>query len=220
MAEKKEIAECFKKTYLTPQGVASFPHLAEAQTKFVKEGVYDVTLYFDEKAGSEFVASLEEAYNQACKEAKEKYEEQKPQYKKDNPEIKFEQFYREEVDDNGFATGRIFVKFKRQATVKTKDNKLLEFSVAVFDRYNQAMPKEVVAKASSGSIMKAAFKANPYFVAAGAKAGISLQLEAVQIVELKEWIGNKSASYYGFQSFEDEDDAVFDNNAGVDGGSF
>ena len=220
MAEKKEIAECFKKTYLTPQGVASFPHLAEAQTKFVKEGVYEVTLYFDEKAGSEFVASLEEAYNQACKEAKEKYEEQKPQYKKDNPEIKFEQFYREEVDDNGFATGRIFVKFKRQATVKTKDNKLLEFSVAVFDRYNQAMPKEVVAKASSGSIMKAAFKANPYFVAAGAKAGISLQLEAVQIVELKEWIGNKSASYYGFQSFEDEDDAVFDNNAGVDGAAF
>lgn len=220
MAEKKEIAECFKKTYLTPQGVASFPHLAEAQTKFVKEGVYDVTLYFDEKAGSEFVASLEEAYNQACKEAKEKYEEQKPQYKKDNPEIKFEQFYREEVDDNGFATGRIFVKFKRQATVKMKDNKLLEFSVAVFDRYNQAMPKEVVAKASSGSIMKAAFKANPYFVAAGAKAGISLQLEAVQIVEAKEWTGTKSAADYGFQSFEDEDGAAFAESAGVDGGSF
>lgn len=220
MAEKKEIAGCFKKTYLTPQGVASFPHLAEAQTKFVKEGVYGVTLYFDEKTGGEFVASLEEAYNQACKEAQEKYEEQKPQYKKDNPEIKYEPFYKEEVDDNGFSTGRIFVKFKRQATGVTKDGKHLDFKVAVFDRYNKAMKKEDIEKAGSGSIMKCAFKVSPYFVLAGAKAGISLKLEAVQIVEAKEWTGTKSAADYGFQSFEDEDGAAFAESAGVDGAAF
>ena len=220
MADKKEKAECFKKTYTTPQGEAAYPHLAEPQTKFNEAGVYDVTLYFDAEAGGKLLEMLTPAYEQACKEAREIYEQQKPQYKKDNPEIKFEQFYREEVDDDGFGTGRIFVKFKRQATVKTKDRKVIEFSVAVFDRHNQAMPKELVAKASSGSIMRAAFKANPYFVAAGAKAGISLQLEAVQIVELKEWAGTKSADSYGFQSFEDEDDAFLSESAGDNGSTF
>lgn len=220
MAEKKEVAECFKKTYMTPQGEAAYPHIAEPQTKFNDEGLYDVTMYFDETSGGKLVERLSEAYNQACEEAKKKYEEQKPQYKKDNPNINFEQFYREEVDDNGFSTGRIFVKFKKKASVKTKDGRILNFNVPVFDKYNQPMDKEIVKKASSGSIMKCAFKVSPYFVIAGAKAGISLQLEAVQIIEMKEWTDSKSAADYGFQSFEDDDGAAFTESAGGDGGSF
>lgn len=220
MAEKKEVAECFKKTYMTPQGEAAYPHIAEPQTKFDDDGLYEVTMYFDEASGGKLIEMLSEAYNQACEEAKKKYNGQKPQYKKDNPEINFEQFYREEVDDNGFSTGRIFVKFKKKASVKTKDGRILNFNVPVFDRYNQPMDKKTAKKASSGSIMKCAFKVSPYFVIAGAKAGISLQLEAVQIIEMKEWTGSKSAADYGFQSFEDDDGAAFAESAGGDGGSF
>lgn len=215
MAEKKEVAECFKKTYITPQGEASYPHLVEPQTKYNEDGLYDVTMYFDEQSGGRLIETLSEAYNKACEEAKARYEEQKPQYKKDNPKINFEQFYREEVDDNGFSTGRIFVKLKKKAKIKTKDGKILQTKVAVFDRYNQPMSEEVVKKASSGSIMKCAFKVSPYFVPAGAKAGISLQLDAVQIIEAKEWTGKKSAADYGFQSFEDEDGAAFAEQAGT-----
>lgn len=220
MSKEKELAACFKKMYITPQGEASYPHIVEPQTKFKEDGEYNVTMYFDEKSGGEFVESLNEAYNQACEEAKEKYEEQKPQYKKDNPDINFEQFYREEVDDNGFSTGRIFVRFKCKAKIKTKDNKIFEKKVAIYDRYNQPMPVEKAKKVSSGSIMKVAFKASPYFVPAGCKVGISLNLEAVQVIEAKEWDGTRSAADYGFQSFEDDDGATFAESAGGDGGSF
>lgn len=201
---------------MTPQGEAQYPHLAEACTKFKETGEYNVTMFFDDRAGSELLERLNEAYQQACNEAKAKYEEQKPQYKKDNPEIKYEQFYREEVDENGFATGRIFVRLKKDAKVKTKDGKVLEFKVVVFDRYNKPMSPNEIKKAGSGSIMKCAFKVSPYFVLAGAKAGITLKLEAVQIVESKEWNGSKSADDYGFKSFEDEDGEAFETTQSSD----
>lgn len=214
MAKEKELASCFKKMYVTPQGEASYPHIAEPQTKFNEDGVYDVTMYFDEQSGGKLLEQLNDAYNQASIEAKEKYEEQKPQYKKDNPQINYEPFYREEVDDDGVSTGRIFVKFKCKAKIKTRDNKIFEKKVAIYDRYNQPMPNEKAKKVSSGSIMKVAFKASPYFVPAGCKAGISLQLEAVQVIEAKEWDGTRSAADYGFKSFEDEDGAAFGQSEG------
>lgn len=204
--EKEELKECFKKQYLTPEGVAKFPHLAEPNTRFVKGGKYEVRLYFDDEAGAKLLAMLQEAYDEAIEIAKEKYKKMNAQSKANNP-FSPQQFYKEEVLDDGTSTGRIFIHFDKLAKLELDDGRVLEFEVPVFDKANKPMTQEDIKKASGGSTMRAAFKVKPYFMPAGAKAGISIGLEAVQIIKAVEY--TRDAESYGFTAYDESDDEDF-----------
>ena len=204
--EKEELKECFKKQYLTPEGVAKFPYLAEPNTKFVKGGKYEVRLYFDSEAGVKLLAMLQEAYDEAIKWAKEKYEKMNAQSKANNP-FSPQQFYKEEVLDDGTSTGRVFIHFDKFAKLELDDGRVLEFKVPVFDKANKPMLQEDIKKACSGSTMRAAFKVKPYFMPAGAKAGLSIDLQAVQIIKAVEY--TRDAESYGFTAYDESDDEDF-----------
>lgn len=208
--EKEELKECFKTQYLTPEGIAKYPHLAEPNTKFAKFGTYEVRLYFDSEAGAELLAMLQEAYDEAIKWAKEKYEKMNAQSKANNP-FSPQQFYKEEVLDDGTSTGRVFIRFDKFAKKELEDGRVLEFKVPVFDKANKPMTQEDIKKASSGSTMKAAFKVKPYFMPAGAKAGLSIDLQAVQIIKAVEY--TRDAEGYGFTAYDESDDEDFASTA-------
>lgn len=204
--EKEELKECFKTQYVTPEGIAKFPHLAEPNTKFVKTGKYEVSLYFDTENGTKLLAMLQEAYDEAIKIGKEKYEKLSAQSKANTP-FSPQNFYKEEVLNDGTSTGRIFIHFDKFAKLELEDGRVLEFKVPVFDKTNKPMLLEDIKKASNGSKMKAAFKVKPYFMPAGAKAGLSIDLQAVQIVKAEEYV--RDAESYGFAAYDESNDEEF-----------
>ena len=204
--EKEELKECFKKQFVSPEGIARYPHLAEPNVKFVKTGKYEVRLYFDSEGGAKLLAMLQEAYDEAIRLGKEKYEKLSAQSKA-NTAFSPQPFYKEEVLDDGTSTGRIFVNFDKFAKLELDDGRVLEFKVPVFDKANKPMLTEDIRQASSGSIMKAAFKVKPYFMPAGAKAGISFDLQAVQIVKAESYV--RDAESYGFAAYDESNDEDF-----------
>jgi len=82
----------------------------------------------------------------------------------------------------------------------------------------------VMTKAPSiwgGTVGKVAFEVMPYFNNAQCEGGLSLRLDAVQIIELVSG-GGKSASAYGFgeeEGYEHDNDAFADESDSTDNGS-
>lgn len=178
--------------FTTPKGPLGFPWITKPDTKFNKSGVYqtEITIpgelfeaplkkhkneefkgrslkdIFDEMAD----AAYEEGYASAVEAAKKKRKKLES-YTKTLP-------YREELDEDGEETGNYILTAKLNRVIKLPDGKVIKQKPEVVDAKKNPVTEPVF----SGSVAKLIVETNPY--SNSEKAGLSLRLKAVQVLEL------------------------------------
>jgi len=170
-------------------GVAVFPHLTKADTKFKEEGEYHVKLRLQRGAPGvdEFLeqinAKFEENYVDQCKRARED-NKKKPKKCTDLP-------FADVENDEGEETSEVDVKFKLPALIKGKPTK-----VKFFDAKGKVIenPQPIY----GGSELKINFYYWGWnFSKTG--AGVTLRLRGVQIIKLVTATGaSNNPDDYGF----------------------
>lgn len=200
---------------VTPAGIAVYPKLNEPDTKFDPNGTYSVRLKLTDEEAAPLIETIDElideAFDAAVAEAKTPAAKKKIK-RADVP-------YRAEENDQGEPTGYTLFNFKRKASGVTKEGRVWAYACPVFDAKLKPVDLTKV-KIGGGSTLVVSYSAAPYNVPA-IGVGASLRLEAVQLLDLKEW-GVKDASSFGFsvsagfeaeevsqeaQAFAGEDDA-------------
>lgn len=186
----------------TPSGIAVYPKIEKADTKFDANGIYSVDLDLDQKEGGELAAKLQkiadESYAAECKA-------------KGKKALKRSDMPWKETED-----GKIRFKFKLKAKGGTGE-KQWDQKPALFDAKGNPVKDLNV---GSGSIVKVAFDVVPYFTAMVGQ-GISLRLRAVQVIELRQFVAGDNFDAFGFKATdgfvkEQEPVATFDDNADND----
>ena len=176
MTEKKK-AERF----VSPKGIASYPHLTKPDTKFNPDGEYKVSLIVAGDVASKAIDFLTEQHEAAVAKAKKENAGKR---------VKESELPFIENDD-----GTVTFKFKLKAKVTPKKGDPFEQKPALFDAKGKPLTGEP--KVGGGSTIKVCYEVVPYYTAI-AGAGVSLRLKAVQIIELKEYSGGGNAESYGF----------------------
>lgn len=201
---------------VTPIGIAQYPYLTSPDTKFNPDGEYRVNLILDpsDPGVQEFLEKLEELAEEAVEAEREKLRSAAKNPKlgeKAASQVQPQEPYSEELDSEGEPTGRFIVKFKSKAKVKRKDGS--EFSIApkLFDA--QGKPWNLEETVMGGARIRVNFTPRGYYVAGTKAAGISLQLNAVQIIENS---NGGDASFFGFAAVEtkgdeDSNEELFDS---------
>ena len=218
MAEKKKIV---RRT--TPKGYALWPYLTKPDDRPIKgkpqKAAFKVNLAYA-KDDLDWL-KLKELLDGLVEEAYEKAVEENPKKKK----LIVRQFpYSDELDEEGEETGRVIVKFKQSAQIKKKNGEVINVTIPLFDA--KGTPMKAGTQVYSGSIVKVAFTTRPYLVDSTNCAGVSLDLNAVQVLKLVSST-TRDASAYGFgqeegyeaDEEEDTDNHGFeDENVGEGGG--
>lgn len=189
----------------SPNVSVLWPNLITPSTKFNERGVYDVTMIltpgnpehqaFIERVETEY----QSAYAAMCKE------QGKPKLKKaDSPLTPV-------MTPDGMETGDFKIKAKLTASGETKDGRRFERKPALFDAHGKPWKGGAI---GNGSLLRIAMRPNPFYVPA-LGAGLSLRLEAVQVIEARE--GGKSFNEFGFiaQPEAEETSSPFAGDAGV-----
>lgn len=195
----------------SPIGRANYPYLNTPDTKFKEEGEYKVDLILDKVEDAQFLGALKARAEKAFEAAKVdlKKKNKHGQVKNLQPYVPYEELY----DNEGNTTGEVKVKLKTKALIKRSDGSSFELKPDLFDSAGKPLDREEVI-IYSGSKIRANFTPAPFYSAAINKAGISLRLNAVQVIELSE--GNSaSADNYGFGVVDDgftADEADFGNS--------
>jgi hypothetical protein len=209
----------FKK-FITPRCEAQWAFLAFPQTKFNPDGVYAVNMLFD--ADSEDWKKLKEKIDELVDIAfEEKTKGMKPgvrkQFKKHYP-------YQDQLDDeSGEPTGKIIIKAKKDAVFKNKKGETIKFKPRLFDAKGKKLKAGNNFIVPNGSIIKVQVYPSAFDMAANKIAGITLKLEAAQIIELAEMsggFGEEEGSFDADEFMNENGDDDFgneaDNNNGED----
>ena len=211
--------------FTTPKGVADYPKLNRPDTKFQKEGEYSVKLYMDPTKGpvkceiqengkpvkkmlsiEDFEKVLDTAFDEAVKNgrkatraagAKTKIEPgTKPYGWNDNFDDDGKLLERTEKD--GPRLFYINAKMKA-AGISQKTNEPYEQKPTIFDCAKP--PKDITnvcPNIGSGSILIVGAQAVEFLH--GKMAGLTIRLQAVQVVEIK--AGSRDADSFGFDGEE------------------
>lgn len=194
--------------FVTPAGLAVFPHILTPDTKFNADGVYQTELSLPMDAivttsKGESLGSFQEWLDAATHEAYEKAvaENAGKKDKKGKPVVVVEADAPYRIDGD-----KLIPKFKLNATGKTRTGEVFTQQPAVFDAKGKPAQLE---RLWSGSTIKVSFELVPYFMESTKQAGVSLRMKAVQVIELRT-SGGGDGSAYGFgeeEGFEDEGQA-------------
>ncbi len=189
-----------KKFKVSPKGVAVWPKVNRPDTKFDADGVYSIDLKLEGKTAKEFAKFIDAHVADSFAEAKK-------ENKKAAKQITAAQPFKPEVDDEGDETGATLFRFKRKAIGKNgKTGETWKNIVKLFDTKGQRCNVLL----GGGSDVKVSFSIRPYYMASTKSAGVTLDLRAVQIINLVQ--GGTSESY-GFgeeDGWEDDGTAVVD----------
>jgi hypothetical protein len=168
--------------YVTPTGIAQYPHLTKPDTKFNPDGEYKVNLELsDPDAIATITSFLDEQTANAIQKAKEENKGKK--IKESDPPYT--------VDEE---TGKCVVRFKLKAKVTPKTGEGWAQKPALFDAKGAPITGSI--NIGGGTKMKVSYECVPYYTAI-AGAGVSLRVRAVQILELVEY-GSAGAGAFGF----------------------
>lgn len=203
----------------SPIGRANYPYLNTPDTKFKEEGEYKVDLILDKVEEAEFLGNLKARSEKAFEQAKVKLKKKNKhaQIKNMQVYVPFEDIY----DDEGNPTGEVKVKVKTKALIKRQDGSSFEIKPDLFDSAGKPLNREEVI-IYAGSMIRVNFTPAPFYSPAINKAGVTLRLNAVQVIELSE--GNSgSAENYGFGVVDDgftaDEDTDFSNSDSSSGTS-
>lgn len=198
--------------FVSPQGVFSFPKLTEPDTKYKDEGEYSVNLILDKNSpeAKKLIAQCDKAAAESLANAKAKA---KNAAEAKRWETKYLPYSDVEDIETGEPTGEIKVKFTMRASgVSKQTGKSWTRKPALFDAKGKPITGDV--KIGGGTIGKISYEIIPYSPTTQVGASVKLALEAVQIIELREW-GERSADSYGFGQEEgyahEEDNSPFDD---------
>lgn len=194
------MAKYFNLKGKTPKGELQYPKLQTPDTKYDTEGVYSTNVVL----GEEEHAKLLEAVQPAIAEMRNELEAL-PKRKRDA--INEREPFTPEYDDNDDETGRYIWKFRTKAEIKGVPRK-----VALFDAKGSRLQN---VNPWGGTEAIVAYTASPYIIPGSKMAGVSLRLEAVQVLRLVSGGSGGSASGFGFGAVEgydaiedDEDDVA------------
>lgn len=198
MADKKQ-----KREILTsPKGIAVYPHLNKPD-EYKGKKRYKVMLRVSEEDFAGLKRRIDEAVDNAwdalisqVKPAARK------QFSKHYP-------YEEEYDDNEEPTGNYLVKFTKNAEFEDKKGNIVETTLPLLDAKRKPMTKAVW----GGSTIKVAFFVFQYKNDSAKDIGISLKMQAVQVIELVSSGGAGAAAGY----FEDEEGYEVDDATDANG---
>lgn len=180
--------------YTSPKGIAQYPWVIDADTKFDKDGQYHLQLDVNKDDARDMIVNLSKILNESLEEF------QKEKGKKLNAVPFFE-----ETDD-----GKVQFKFKQKKIISRKDGTRLEIKIPIFDAKGTPCSRDI--KLGTGSTVKVSYSVMPYFNPTVKGVGLSLRLVAVQVINLVEYGSGGSAESYGFDSEEDGYTATSDDN--------
>ena len=209
----------------TPTGVLKYPKLVKPDygtDEYPKaDGEFNTKLVLSASDAAALIKNLEPQFKEAVELGKAEWQNQKPENRKKYP-FKEALFYVDEYDEDGNETGSVIFTFKKKAGgVRKKDGEVWKAKPPqMFDAKGKPCGKDV--NPWGGTTAKISFTTRPYFVVTHG-AGISLGLEAIQIIDLVMG-GERAAGDYGFgeeegfeaaDSFEDEtaDDDMSSNDS-------
>ena len=158
---------------VSPTGIAVWPHLNSPDTKFDQGGAgeYKVSVKLTEAAAQPVIDRLQKILDQYQAEEIA----QNIKVKQFTPRLPIE----EEVDDQGNLTGNWLLKVKQKAQIVTA-NGIVDMKVALFDAKRRPTQAEI----GGGSTLKVSTTIVPYTMPSSKSVGISLRLNAVQIISL------------------------------------
>lgn len=188
----------------TPKGIFKYPNLIKPDygTKEFpkKDGEYNVRLILEGEAAQELIAKLQPEMDKALAEAEEKFAQLPVATRKRLKGVAANPFYTAVFDkETEEPTGQFEFRFKTTASGVNKKGERWHRTVPIFDA--KGKPVKNIKEIWSGTVGKIAYSVSPYFVAGSGAAGITLYLEAVQIIELNAGSG-RSASEFGFTEEE------------------
>ena len=200
-----------------------FPKLNDADTKFKAEGEYSVKLSLkaEEPATKAFIAKLAPLHDAAVTKAEAEFKGLKVEARKKLGKVTvnplFSTVYDQETEQ---PTGDIEFKFAAMAGgIVKKTGKRWARKPAIFDAKGTILKNAPAIW--GGTIGKVSFTVNDggYFIPGTGAAGLSLRLEAVQIIELRSG-GGGSASDHGFgeeEGFDGSSQEFASEDPGADG---
>lgn len=196
-------------TYATPKGRALFVHVVSPDygtDKFpLAEGQFSLSLILGADESAVLKERLEGELEKAREYADEKFMELKRVTREKLGKVTFNPICEPVYDENDEPTGEYRWRFKTNAFVadKNSNGKKRKRVIPLFDTLNQ--PVHLKEEPGNGSVVRVSFTCNPYFVEGQGMGGLSLYLNAVQIVKLVKF-GERDAASYGFTVDEDEAD--------------
>lgn len=211
-------------TYVTPKGEVLFPHIVTIDygtDKYpCREGRFRTSLCLYPREAEALKQKLADEIANAKAFVEEKFNSLKPATRsKLGGTYRFNELGEEEYDRDENPTGRIKFTFKSNAFYETKQGQKKQRVIPVFD--SMAQPVRLKEELGNGSEVKIAFSCSPYFIEGSGLGGLTLWLNAVQVVKLVK-SGQRDAKDYGFGEEEDgsfvtdnstpEDMEVFDYN--------
>ncbi len=175
-----------KKLLTTAVGVAVWPHLNSPDYEYDEGGVYQVKLRLSGEDAEKFEAFCAAQQKEAAAEAKAegKFKGRGKVPLADLP-------FKEDEDGN-----KLF-NFKMKATGTTRGGEKFTRSPKLFDASGQPCND---ARVGGGSVIRVSFEPYRYYSKLVGGAGVSLRLEAVQIITLEEWTSGRDAEGYGFEA--------------------
>ena len=177
----------------TPVGVAKYPRLQTADTKFYELGEYKVDLVVPSKDAKTFVDKVRKLHKQAAAAGKAKVEES---------------WLKQEVDDQGNSTGNVIIRCKVKNRL-TKRGDVWDRKPVVVDKFGNRIVDKIV---SGGSVMQLAV--DLFFNVANGKSYCGLQPVGVKVNKLVEYTSD-GAALGGFEFEESDDDVEADEEAAV-----
>ena len=172
----------------TPAGIAVYPHLHEADTKYDDAGVYTSKLRFDLDKAQDLLTFLQSEMDMSLEEAQEKWNTAVSEEKDARKKRKLKAKPPEAADtpwDIDEEEGTVEVNFKMKASgTSRRDGRHWTRRPKLYDAQLAVVPFGV--KVGGGSVLKVGFNVSRFWTSM-VGAGIALQLEAVQILELKEF---------------------------------
>jgi len=186
---------------VSPAGIAVWPYLNSPDTKFDNGGAgeYKVSVKLTEAAAQPVIDKLQKILDQYQAEEIS----QNPKVKQFTPRLPIE----EEVDDQGNLTGNWLLKVKQKAQITTA-NGIVDMKVALFDAKRRPTNAEI----GGGSTLKVATTIVPYTMPSNKAVGISLRLNAVQVINLVEGGSEGDGSMFDVEDgFSDETSELASN---------
>jgi len=183
----------------TPTVRALFVTLAEPffYNATDEKGSYSVTLQLDPEKDGDFLLDLDRTANDLLDDWL-----QETGTKANSITVKSPSYYRrDEEDEEGNTTGNQLVKFKKNGTGQRKGGSRFTIKMPVVDGQGNEVPADVVARLGRGTRMVVAYRAEAYCMSG--VFGITLKIEAVQIVEPMFRKSNDSADAFKGREVEE-----------------
>lgn len=212
--------------FLTPKGTAIYPKLNVPDTKYKPTGEYSTKLKLSGEEAQPLIDQYEAEAARFFEEVRAELNATtgpkagKAKARAKTLKLAADKPFKPEYDEEGNETGNYIINFKMPARIVREGKEDIVLKFDVFDAAGKKLAK--VPDVWGGSILRVSGQMRP-FDSPTVGVGLSMRLQAVQIIELRQG-GQRDAAGYGFGAEEggfsaQEDSSPFaggDDNSGGD----